>query len=218
MQFIRNEGKQRFVFMTYGRAVSSAQSADKQSSVFPNASSEYIIEAFGNIICITFYFRVTCDEMNAFEIMEHMKRRVSVVLVLLVFTAVCRGQETLTRGSLSGKVVDEENVPLPGAVVFVQSEMGVTRSVSTRSDGTFLIPFLEPGQYSLKVSAEGFTTEKRIFSISAGARTEFRVILLHVAPHCGIRVIPDTPIIDVHSFSRVSSSFILAQVNRFPIR
>jgi hypothetical protein len=66
------------------------------------------------------------------------------------------------RGSISGKVVDPANLALPGATVTVtEQNTGFTRTVVTAETGTYLIPNLEPGIYTLTVELSGFAELKQ---------------------------------------------------------
>ena len=59
------------------------------------------------------------------------------------------------RGSITGKVVDADNLVLPGATVTVSSaQTGFTRTVVTAETGAFQIVQLDPGTYSLVVEID----------------------------------------------------------------
>lgn len=67
------------------------------------------------------------------------------------------------RGSISGKVVDPANLALPGATVTVtEQNTGFTRTVVTAETGSYLIPNLEPGIYTITVELPGFTELKQV--------------------------------------------------------
>jgi hypothetical protein len=67
------------------------------------------------------------------------------------------------RGSISGKVVDPANLALPGATVTVtEQNTGFTRTAVTAETGTYLIPNLEPGTYTITVELPGFTELKQV--------------------------------------------------------
>jgi Ca-activated chloride channel homolog len=63
-------------------------------------------------------------------------------------------------GSITGKVVDDLNAPLPGVSVTLESESIPAVSAISNSDGSFLFPQLPPGKYSVTFSIEGFTMVK----------------------------------------------------------
>src|SRR5437899_8628647 len=66
--------------------------------------------------------------------------------------------QELTTGTITGKVTDLAGRPITGAVVIVVSESG-TRTASTDANGGYIVPFLRPGSYTVRVEAAGgFTT------------------------------------------------------------
>src|SRR5262249_19231168 len=62
-------------------------------------------------------------------------------------------------GALQGFVTDPTGARVPGAAVVVtRTSSGETRTVPTQSDGTFVVPLLPPGDYTVVVTATGFET------------------------------------------------------------
>jgi hypothetical protein len=65
-------------------------------------------------------------------------------------------------GGLSGTVADQTGAIVPGAqVLAVEASTQFKTEVTTSADGTFSMPSLSPGTYSLTVTAKGFETETR---------------------------------------------------------
>jgi len=82
--------------------------------------------------------------------------RTAVVITLVLASArVAFAQDTT--GTLAGRIVDAQNLALPGVTVDVTGPQGAT-SVTTDTDGRFTVPFLTPGRYSLRASLTGFKT------------------------------------------------------------
>src|SRR5262245_4783079 len=84
--------------------------------------------------------------------------RVSGFLTACVFVVAshnCFAQEV--RASLSGVVSDPTGAPVPGAKITVTN---VARNTSVTTDtnesGNYLLPFLDPGAYSLTAERSGF--------------------------------------------------------------
>src|SRR5687768_13201304 len=76
-------------------------------------------------------------------------------LVLLASFDVAAAQEY--RGTILGRVLDQQGAVLPGAVVVVTNEnTNVSDQAITESDGAYTIPFLIPGSYSARVELQGF--------------------------------------------------------------
>ena len=66
------------------------------------------------------------------------------------------------RGSILGRIVDPDGLPLPGATVTVtQSATGFTRTTVTADTGAYSVPNLEPGTYNVSVEMPGFAELRR---------------------------------------------------------
>src|ERR1700674_3138307 len=80
-------------------------------------------------------------------------------LVLVTFGAAS-AQES--RGSLTGKVSDQNGAVLPGATVVIKNiETNAASTSTTNDEGSYTFPLLQPGNYSLTVTATGFTQATR---------------------------------------------------------
>jgi len=79
----------------------------------------------------------------------------AVVCVLLLLTISAFGQSTT--GTLRGQVLDPQGATVANAEVKVANqETGVVSNTATSSAGTWNVPSLLPGKYSVSVEAEGF--------------------------------------------------------------
>jgi hypothetical protein len=87
--------------------------------------------------------------------------RLAAVVAVLCFSALAFAQGGAT-GAITGTVQDASGAVIFGAKVNVVNEATgqVLRQVSTDSSGTFTATLLSVGNYSLEVSAPGFTTSK----------------------------------------------------------
>src|SRR4029077_11146243 len=85
----------------------------------------------------------------------------STCLLILVFLVLSHAPVTaqeLTTGTITGQVTDLAARPIAGAVVIVVSESG-TRTAASDANGRYIVPFLRPGTYTVRVeAAAGFTT------------------------------------------------------------
>src|SRR5688572_3553030 len=89
-----------------------------------------------------------------------MRTAAIVGLVFFVF-ALCAGAQE-SRGTLAGVVADPTGARVANAeVVAKHNSTGVTYRTQTTATGAYTIPFLPPGEYSLKASAQGFKTVER---------------------------------------------------------
>src|SRR3712207_1142413 len=89
---------------------------------------------------------IQLQEMN-------MKKGLLTVLSLLLFAAAAFAQTNT--GRLVGTVSDPSGV-IPGAtVVITDNQTGRERTVVASDDGSFAVPQLESGTYTVKVTAPG---------------------------------------------------------------
>ena len=85
-----------------------------------------------------------------------MQRRI-VLGVAAVWLASAPAFAQQFRGSLSGRVLDQQQAVVPGAKIHaVESETGAKFQTVTNADGTYVLPFLPPGPYSVTAEAAGF--------------------------------------------------------------
>src|SRR5262245_29259041 len=89
-----------------------------------------------------------------------MRIRVASVWGIVAFATLIHGQEF--RATLTGRVLDSGGAPLPNAKVRVTNlATGESRDSAADSHGNYLMALLNPGEYSVKVEAEGFKTAIR---------------------------------------------------------
>src|SRR3984893_1130119 len=83
------------------------------------------------------------------------------VLLFGILVSVPTGAQ-VAGGTVSGTIVDSSGGIIPGARISVKNvATGVTRTVSTNSDGFYTAPNLLPGTYDVSFVAQGFKTEVR---------------------------------------------------------
>ena len=78
-----------------------------------------------------------------------------VVAGLLAFASVAAAQEF--RATVRGQVIDSSKGALPGATVtLTNTATNETASAVTNTDGSYSVPFLRPGSYTMSVELSGF--------------------------------------------------------------
>lgn len=103
--------------------------------------------------------------------MQKAFSRFFLVLLALALTSVgvFAQQES---GQLQGTVKDPQNALVANATVTVTSvDQGNSRTATTGSDGSYIIPGLQPGLYDVKVNASGFSEVTKRVQITVGAKT-----------------------------------------------
>ena len=63
------------------------------------------------------------------------------------------------RASVSGRVTDQHNAAVPGAEVHIRNtDTNIVTAVNTNDEGIYVIPSLNPGNYVMNISKQGFRT------------------------------------------------------------
>jgi outer membrane receptor protein involved in Fe transport len=118
--------------------------------------------------------------------------------------AVCLSSHRLlaqTTGSILGNVTDVSGAALPDATVTAQSaDQGLTRSTTTNSTGSFVLPAIPIGTYTVTIQAKGFER----FSNTAVHVDADQNVRLDASLHIGnvteqVTVSSAPPQIDTHS-------------------
>lgn len=86
-------------------------------------------------------------------------RTLAIGLALLLCAAsFASGQETT--GTITGQLVDPQGLALPGVSVTVTGPQG-TKTITSDAEGRFTVPFLTPGNYSVRAELQGFKAAER---------------------------------------------------------
>ena len=124
-----------------------------------------------------------------------MKRAlVNAAVILTVFFAPARASAQAS-GQINGTVTDATGGVLPGVTVeATNTATGVTRSAISGADGLYTLPLLQPGNYNVKASLQGFRSQQRdgvrvtvtetarlTFQLEIGGLTETTVIVAEVS-------------------------------------
>ena len=89
--------------------------------------------------------------------MTRFLRTLAGALTVLLSASIAWAQ--LSTAQLSGRITDESGATLPGVTVTVtQTDTGLTRSVVTNDNGTYVLPNLPTGPYRLEAALQGFRT------------------------------------------------------------
>jgi Carboxypeptidase regulatory-like domain len=89
--------------------------------------------------------------------MRDVVRRLMLAAALICLASASAFAQGSTTSSISGTVVDAGGGVIPGATVLVKNNAnGTTSTAVTNASGTFSIPALEAGTYTVTVSLSGF--------------------------------------------------------------
>jgi hypothetical protein len=110
-----------------------------------------------------------------------MKQRpwLSSLAAVLIFVAAPALAQSPT-GNLAGRVTSPDGQTVPGVTVTVTSPtLQGARPTTTSENGTYLIPLLPPGTYTVTFELENFQTVQRMLAVAA---TQNAVLDIEMAP------------------------------------
>ena len=83
-------------------------------------------------------------------------RCLAILILAACFSSISNAQST-TQGSIAGSVLDSSGAAIPGAAVSIQrTATGFTINLVSDSSGFFEAPLLEPGSYTVSITAPNF--------------------------------------------------------------
>src|SRR5437899_8893389 len=111
--------------------------------------------------------------------MRRILYSIAGILLLLGCAAASRGQVQSTTGTIQGDVTDAKGGGVPGAAVEIKNlSTNYSRTVTTDNDGHFVFLLLQPGNYRLTVTKQGFaTTVEENISLTVGQAITLPIVL-----------------------------------------
>src|SRR3954462_5106494 len=122
---------------------------------------------------------------------------VVAALLLVVFTSAGAFAQGSFLTSLSGTVVDSSGGVIPGADVKVKNNgTGAENNAVTTDNGTFTVPSLPGGNYSVTVTLQGFkTTTLNSVTLNAAVPASVKVVLSVGAVEENVTVVGDSGLV-----------------------
>jgi hypothetical protein len=149
--------------------------------------------------------------------------RVAALVVGLAAGGLPLHAQGVTTGAIAGTVTDAAGAPVEGAVVqAVAKSNGFVSSTTTRSNGSYIIPNLETGAYTVKVRRIGFESIELPVPVTLSQTTRFNIQMKQATTQLGAVTVTATNDAAVFNPTRqgvsteVSDSLIthLPQLNR----
>src|SRR5262249_20952648 len=133
-----------------------------------------------------------------------MSFRNAVLALALTLFAVVSGSAQTASGTIAGKVLDAQGLPIPGTTVSVQG-VDFTQTFITTEEGLYRFLDLAPGAYTLTAGLEGFSTaiHDRIV-VNPGQTVDLRITLQISAVRERVTVTAPSPIVDAHQTGTVT--------------
>jgi catecholate siderophore receptor len=114
--------------------------------------------------------------MSAFRTTSLICRVALVVLVAAAGHGSAQARESFTQSQLRGKVLDPNRAAIAGVKVTASRNRQPDSTTHTNASGEFFL-LLEPGEYTLTCSAEGFAEASLIFRSTANSFEPLEIVL-----------------------------------------
>ncbi len=126
-----------------------------------------------------------------------------MAFLLLLANVPARAQDV--SGIVSGTVIDPSDSVVPGALVkLVQTSTGATKTLPTDAGGSFAFLSVQPGQYTLSITAQGFKSfENQNINLTSSERLSLGRIGLQIgSPTESITVVSQGAMVQTESAER----------------
>jgi hypothetical protein len=101
------------------------------------------------------------------------------MLLVLALATVVASYAQAPSGTLLGTVRDESGAIIPNASITLTNKAnGSTRTATTNSEGLYVAPALQPGDYEVRVEMQGFRTLVRPATVTAGGNTTVDIAMV----------------------------------------
>ena len=126
-------------------------------------------------------------------------------------------QETISYGSISGRVADPQGAVVPGAAAVARhAETGIVREAVTDEEGRFRFPYLRVGRYEITVRMIGFTPVSRAVVVTVGSAFELPVTLAVAGVDANVTVTADTTMLEA-ARSQVAGTVSQSEIQTLPL-
>jgi len=138
-------------------------------------------------------------------------------VLVLAAVAPARAQETVNYASVAGRVTNASGAAVKGAQVSIrQTETNVVATAESDEGGRFRFPYLHVGPYELTVTHDGFKTDTRTLSLSAGSAFDLGIKLELGAVEAHVTVSADATVLET-ARSQVSTTIQSTEIRSLPL-
>ena len=140
-----------------------------------------------------------------------------VAICATAFAAAARAQEVVNSASVSGRVVDPQGAPVPGALVTAtQLDTNVSAETTTAQDGRFRFPYLKVGPYAIQVRLDGFNEATRRLTLTVASAFDLPIALAVGALNENVTVTGEATVLEA-ARSQIAATVAQAEVQSLPM-
>jgi len=140
--------------------------------------------------------------------------RLSLYLLVLV---CAQAQETISNGSISGRVTDATGAVVENAQVTArQMETNLTAATGTDREGRFRFPYLRLGPYEITVHQPGFGDAKRSLLLTVGSAFEVPIVLAVASAETSITVTGESTVLEA-ARTQIAGTVPQSEVRTLPL-
>jgi hypothetical protein len=140
--------------------------------------------------------------------------RLSLYLLVLV---CAQAQETISNGSISGRVTDATGAVVENAQVTArQMETNLTAATVTDREGRFRFPYLRLGPYEITVHQPGFGDAKRSLLLTVGSAFEVPIVLAVASAETSITVTGESTVLEA-ARTQIAGTVPQSEVRTLPL-
>jgi hypothetical protein len=131
---------------------------------------------------------------------------------------VCiRAQQTVTSGTLSGRIEDASGAVVSGASLTATNlETNQRQTATTDYNGRYRFPYLQVGRYKLSIEAQGFASLTKELTVTVGQALDLPLKLDVAGLSAQVNVTTDVPMIETVR-TQVTETIHPGEVNELPL-
>lgn len=152
------------------------------------------------------------------SILSACKRLLIPAAAAIVVVSVACQAQTSGVGNISGTVTDNSGAVVSGArITVINSDTGVTRSLTTDSSGNYLANFLQPGHYEVIAGGDSFgKVDRKDLLLTVGQTLTVDATLPLASAATQVVVTSETPILDTEK-TEVSQTIGQQLISNLPV-
>jgi hypothetical protein len=129
--------------------------------------------------------------------MSFLWRSLFALALALTLAQPLAAQQAVDVGTISGRVVDEMSLPLPGVTILAtHRDTNVASTAISDEEGRFRLSYLRTGNYQLKASLAGFKDVVKPITVSAGSAFDVAIVFEVASITETITIVHPAPVVE----------------------